>query len=186
MIQHRIKLSILSIILIICLTTFFLNLTEGASVSDSSNIEFTSSNTQPLKSTVKAEQITTTPTDIPNTKVILEGTGKQNSQMVVIHRPDWKFDGNLIVQIKKLRRAAANGDNEASYILAMNLRYCYYGPADDIALENKLEQAYEFSDSELAVGNITEKYEYCAGIEQKQRNQFYSYSKAAANNGSVS
>lgn len=185
MTQHRIKLSILSIILIACLTTFLLSLTDGASVADSPNIEFTSSATPPLKSTVKTEEINTTPTDIPNTKAILEGAGTQNSQMVVIHRPGWKFDGNLIVQLEKLRSAATNGDNEASYILAMNLRYCYNSPADDIALEKKLEQANEFSDSELAVGRITEKYEYCSGIDQKQRNQFYSYSEAAANNGYV-
>ena len=183
--QHRIKLSILLIILIACLTTFILNLTDGASVEDSPNIELTSSNTRTLKSTVKAGEITTTPTDIPNTKAILEGTGTQNGQMVVMHRPDWKFDGNLIVQLEKLSNAAANGDNEASYILAMNLSYCYNSPTDDISLEQKLEQAYEYSDSELAVSNITEKYQYCSGIEQKQRNQFYRYLEDAANNGYV-
>ncbi len=185
MTQRRIKLSILSIIFIACLTTFILNLIDGESVADSANIEFTPSNTQTLKSTVETEKVTTTVTNISNTKSILKETGPQNGQMVVMLRPDWKFDGNLIVQLEKLKSAAAKGDNEAGYILAMNLRYCYYSPADDIALEKKLEQAYEYSDNELAVENITKRYEYCSGIEQKQRNQFYSYSKAAASNGYV-
>jgi len=105
--------------------------------------------------------------------------------MVVMHRPDWKFDENLFVQLERLKSAAASGDDEASYILAMNLRYCYHGPIDDIALEKKLEQAYEFGDSERAVGRIIEKYEYCSGITNKQRGQFYSYFESAANNKNV-
>ena len=137
MTQRRIKLSILSIIFIIFSTIFILNLTGVASVGDSPNFEFTSSNTQILKPTVKAEEITTTSTDTPNIKAIIETVSTKNGQMVVMHRPVWKFDGNLIVQLEKLKSAAANGDKEASYILAMNLRYCYPSPADDIALENK-------------------------------------------------
>jgi len=185
MAQRKTKLSILSIILIACLTTFILNYTDGSSVADPPNIEITSSNTRPLKTTVKAEEITTAPTDISDPKAILAGTGMQNGQVIITHRPDWKFDGNLIAQLEKLKIAAANGDIEANYVLAMNLRYCYYSPADDIALEKKLEQAYEFSDNELAVANITKRYKYCSGIEQRQRNQFYSYSEAAASNGYV-
>ena len=184
MTQRRIKLSILSIILIACSSTFILNLTGGTSVADSSNFEYTSSNTQVLKPTFKAE-ITTTSTDTPNIKAILEGESTKNNQMVVMHRPVWKFDGNLIVQLEKLKSAAVNGDKEASYILAMNLRYCYPSPEDDIALEKKLEQVSEFSDSERAVAIILERYEYCSGIVQKQRNQFYKYSESAANNGYV-
>ncbi len=185
MTQRRIKLSVLSIILIACIISFFFNLTDGSSVVDSLNYELTSSNTQPLKPTGEAEETTATSMDTPNTKTILAGDGRENGQMIVMHRPDWKFDGNLIVQLENLRNAATNGDNEANYILAMNLRYCFNSPIDDIALEKKLEQAYEFSDSELFVSRITAKYEYCSGIEQNQRNQFYSYSEAAAINGYV-
>ena len=186
MTQRRINLSILLIIFIAGVTTLLLKLTDGESVADSENIELTSSNTPTLKPAVKVEQITNTPTLMLNTDAaFLEGADRQNGQLVVMHRPKWKFDGNLIIQIENLSTAAANGNSEASYILAMNLRYCYKSPADDIALEKKLEQANEFSDSELAVGRITEKYEYCAGIDQKQRKQFYSYSEAAASNGYV-
>ena len=185
MTQRSIKLSILSIILLVCLAIFILNLTDGASVANSPNSEFAFSNTQNLKPAAEAEEVTTTATDTPNNKATLDRESTKNGQMIVMHRPDWKFDGNLIVQLEKLKSVAANGDNKASYILAMNLRYCFNSPTDSIALEKKLEQAYEFSDSGRAVDNITEKYEYCSGIEQKQRNQFYSYLKAAANNGYV-
>jgi len=184
--KHKIKIAIFSLILLLCLTTLYLaiNLNDAASMVDSPNIEF-SSNARPLRSTIKAEEITTTHTDILKTKVIIEEKTTQQTQMIVMPRPYWKFDERLINQLETLKSAAANGDNEAGYILAMNLRYCFHGPIDDIALEEALEQAYEFSDSGRAVSIITERYEYCAGIGQKQRNQFYSYSEAAANNGYV-
>jgi hypothetical protein len=185
MTQRRIKLSILSVLLIICLTTFIFRWTNDVSVASYPSFEFTSSNIPLLKATVKAEEITITSTDTPNTNGTLEGDRTKNGQMVVMHRPVWKFDGNFIVQLEKLRIAAENGNNEASYILAMNLRYCFNSPTDDIALEKKLDQAYEFSESELFVSRVTAKYEYCSGIEQKQRNQFYTYSEAAANSGYV-
>ena len=185
MTARRIKFSILSIIFITCLTTFLLNLTDGASIVASPNIEVISATNQTLKTPVNVEEITSTAIATSNTKANLEGTDSQKGQLVVMHRPRWKFAGNLIVQLEKLISAAENGDNEASYILSMNLRYCYSSPIDDIALEQQLEQAYEFSDSEVAVAKITEKHQYCAGIDQKQRTQFYSYSAAAANNGYV-
>lgn len=185
MTQHRISILFIAIILIACLTSLFLNMTGGTSIIDSPNHEFISSNTKSLEPTEKAEEILTTPTDTANSKTILETVDRHNGQMLNIQRPNWKFDGQFIVQLEKLKSAATDKNNEASYILAMNLRYCMNSPIDDIALEKKLEQAYEFSDSELAVGEITKKYQYCSGIEQKQRNQFYSYSKAAANNGYV-
>ena len=183
--QRRINLSILLILLLACLTTFLLNFSNNTSVADSSNIEVTSSKSQTLKATVNGEEIISTAIATSNTKAIVEGTETQKGHLVVMLRPRWKFAGNLIAQLEKLMSAAENGDNEASYILSMNLRYCYSSPIDDIALEQQLEQAYEFSDSEVAVAKITEKYQYCAGIDQKQRTQFYSYSAAAANNGYV-
>jgi hypothetical protein len=183
MTQRNTRLSILFIILIACLTTFIFNLIDNTSAVNAANIELTSSNTRSLKSTVKAKDSSTTATDITNSEDT--PTDNQNGLMVIMHRPKWRFDGNLIVQFEKLKSAAANGDNEASYILARNLRYCYLSPIDGIALEKKLEQAYEFSDSELAVNNITQRYDYCSGIEQKYRNQFYRYLAAAANNGYV-
>ncbi|MEI6895823.1 MAG: hypothetical protein V5789_14605 [Colwellia sp.] len=62
MTQLRIKLLILSIIFIACLTAINLNLSDGASVADFPNIAFTSSETRTLKSPVKAKEINTTPT----------------------------------------------------------------------------------------------------------------------------
>ena len=157
-------------------------MTDDETVADSPSFGLSSSNKPPLKPTIKAEKITI---DTPKTKVNLEETSTKNGQMVVIHKPSWKFDGNLINQLEKLKRSAAKGDNEASYILAMNLRHCYFSPSDDIELEKKLEQVSEFSDSERAVDRTLKSYEYCSGILQKQRDQFYKYSEDAANNGYV-
>lgn len=185
MTQRRIKLSILLLILITGLAIFIINLNDEASAEHSPNLGFISSNTQILEPTIKTEDIISTSTDTPNTKGTLEGASTENGQMIVMHRPVWKFDENLIVHIAKLKIASSNGDHEASYILAMNLRYCYPSPADDIALEKKLEEVSDFSDSERAVGIILERYEYCLGIVQKERSQFHKYSEAAANNGYV-
>ncbi|WP_019027696.1 sel1 repeat family protein [Colwellia piezophila] len=183
MTQTRIKLSLLFIILIVFLTTILLKITGVTPVIDSSNLELISSKTPNLSTIVKAEEITATA--ILKTKANLARAAKKNDQMVVMHRPQWIFESKLIVQLERLSSAAANGDSEASYILAMNLRYCYNSPIDDLALEKSLAQAYEFSDSEVAVAKITQKYEYCSGIEKNQRKQFYHYSQAAANDGYV-
>lgn len=185
MIQRRIKLSILSIIVISFLSTFIIFFTDITSVDSPANIELSSSNDPLLQSPVDIEKITHNPNSISNTEAIVDKADTQNGQMVVMNRPIWKFDGKLIAQFKKLKSAAENGDNEASYILSMNLRYCYHSPVDDIALEKKLEEVYEFSDNQRAVNIITTRYEYCSGIEQEHRQQFYSYSEAAAKNGYV-
>jgi len=184
MTHRKVNLSILLIMLITFLTAIILNLVDSSSVADATNIKLSSSTTPPLKTIVKAEN-TATPSGIAEPKTIVEDTGIQNGQLVIMQRPDWKFEGNLKEQLERLKIAAENGNDEASYVLAMNLRHCYYSPVDDIAFEKKLEQVYEFSDNELAVANITKRYEYCSGIDQKQRNQFYNYSKDAASNGYV-
>ena len=108
-----------------------------------------------------------------------------NGQMVIMHKPSWKLDGNFKDHLDKLIIIAASGDNEANYIIAMNFRHCYYAPVDENALEKKLEQAYEYSDADIAVDKINERYKYCFGIKQKQRNQFYKYLEVASNNGYV-
>ena len=182
MTPRRINLYLLSIIFIASFATVLFNYIDSKSVSDSLNAELNTQNTPLLKSVVK--EIDGIPTKKPNGNALRERP-IQNDQMVVMHRPDWKLDGNFKDHLEELIIIAAKGDSKANYIIAMNLRHCYYAPADDIALDKKLEQAYEYSDADIAVDRITERYEYCFGIQQKQRNQFFKYLEIASNRGYV-
>ena len=179
---RKINIYLISIIFIASIAIILFNWINSNSVSNSSNVELSPQNTLLIKSTIK--EIDDIPTKIPN---ITAFTGKpiQNAQMVVMHKPSWKLDGNFKDHLDKLIIIAASGDNEANYIIAMNFRHCYYAPVDEAALEKKLEQAYEYSDTDIAVDKINERYKYCFGIKQKQRNQFYKYLEAASNNGYV-
>ncbi|UUO22486.1 sel1 repeat family protein [Colwellia sp. M166] len=182
MTPRRINLYLISIIFIASFATVLLNYIDSKSVSDSLNAELNTQNTPLLKSVVK--EIDGIPTKKPNGNASRERP-IQNDQMVVMHRPDWKLDGNFKDHLEELIIIAANGDSKANYIIAMNLRHCYYAPADDIALDKKLEQAYEYSDADIAVDRITERYKYCFGIKLQQRNQFFKYLEIASNRGYV-
>lgn len=186
--KRRIKLallSMLSIMLITCLVVFTFNFTYDTSTINSSNSEFTSVNTQSINTeTIKsiAENKSLT---APKTLNTLQDTSKKTTEMVVMQRPKWKLSGSLITEFEQLKNAAENGDNKARYILAKNLSYCFNSPIDDTALDIKLTQVLDYSDSALTISRITAKYEYCAGIKQQQRTEFYNYSQAAANHGYV-
>jgi hypothetical protein len=179
---HRIKLYLISIIFIASITTVLFNYIDSKLVSGTLNAELNTQNTPLLKSAVK--EIDGIPTKKVNGDAFRERPIR-NDQMVVMHRPDWKLNRNFKEHIEELIIIAANGDSKANYIIAMNLRHCYYAPADDITFDKKLEQAYEYSDADIAVDRITERYEYCFGIKQKQRNQFFKYLEIASNRGYV-
>ena len=178
----RINLYLISIIFIASFATVLFSYIDSKSVSDSLNTELNTKNIPLLNSVVK--EIEDIPTKKSNGNIFRERP-IQNDQMVVMQRPDWKLDGNFKDHLEELINIAANGDNKANYIIAMNLRHCYYAPADDIALDKKLEQAYEYSDADIAVDRITERYEYCFGIKLQQRNQFFKYLEIASNRGYV-
>jgi hypothetical protein len=182
MTPRRINLYLISIIFIASFATVLFNYIDSKSVSDSLNSELNTQNPPLLKSVVK--EIDGIPTKKPNGNVFRERP-IQNDQMVVMHRSDWKLDGNFKDHLEELIIIAANGDSKANYIIAMNLMLCYYAPADDIALDKKLEQAYEYSDADIAVDRITKRYEYCFGIKLQQRNQFFKYLEIASNRGYV-
>jgi hypothetical protein len=106
-------------------------------------------------------------------------------QMVVIERTDWKLDQPLRTQLTRLKNRADQGDLQAAYSLAMNLRFCGMAPLDETDLEARLQQAYDYKDDGLAIANIKERYEFCEGINQQQRNEFYAYLEIAAKVGYV-
>jgi len=106
-------------------------------------------------------------------------------QMVVIERTDWKLDQPLQTQLTRLKNRADKGDLQAAYILAMNLRFCGMAPLDEIDLEARLQQAYDNKDDDITIATIKERYEFCAGINQQQRDEFYLYLENAAKAGYV-
>jgi hypothetical protein len=116
---------------------------------------------------------------------MLEKTDATNGQLVEMKRPNWKLEAPFITHIEGLEIDAAKGDNIARYILALNFRYCYYSPLDAESLEVKLEEVQGYSDGDTSLDRITERYEYCAGLKQEQRSQFYTYLESAALDGFV-
>lgn len=106
-------------------------------------------------------------------------------QLLVIERTDWKLDQPLRTQLTRLKNLADQGDLQAAYILAMSLRFCNMAPLDETDLEARLQQAYQYKDDGVAIADIKERYEFCAGIEQQQRDEFYSYLETAAKAGYV-
>lgn len=109
----------------------------------------------------------------------------QAEQMVVIERTDWKLDQPLRTQLPRLKDLADQGDLQAAYILAMNLRFCGMAPLDETDLDTRLQQAYQYKDDGVAIATIKERYEFCAGIDQQQRAEFYAYLETAAKAGYV-
>lgn len=106
-------------------------------------------------------------------------------QMVIIARTDWKLDEPLQTQLTRLKNRANQGDLQATYSLAMNLRFCSLAPMDETDLEERLQQAYQYKDDGLAVANIKQRYAFCKGIDQQQRAEFYLYLERAAKAGFV-
>jgi len=106
-------------------------------------------------------------------------------QLVVIEQTDWTLDQPLRTQLAILKNRADQGDLQAAYVLAMNLRFCSAAPLDEIDLEARLQQAYEYQDDGVAIATIKQRYEFCAGIDQQQRAEFYAYLESAAKAGYV-
>ncbi|RVT48163.1 hypothetical protein EMM73_02395 [Rheinheimera sediminis] len=106
-------------------------------------------------------------------------------QLVVIERPDWTLDQPLQTQLITLKNRADQGDLPAAYSLAMNLKFCNTAPLDETDLEERLQQAYQYKDDGFAIADIKQRYEFCEGIDQQQRAEFYLYLESAAKAGYV-
>jgi hypothetical protein len=104
-------------------------------------------------------------------------------QLIIVERPNVKIDEKLSSVIEMLKLSADSGNNEAAYILAINLRTCNATPSSDIELEERLQQQSEYNDNGVAISRTTERYEFCAGVDGSQRIQFYNYLETAAKNG---
>jgi hypothetical protein len=110
---------------------------------------------------------------------------ESNAQLLPMKRPKWKLEQPFSIRLESLEREAAEGDNVARYILALNLRYCYYSALDAESLEAKLDEAHEFNDGGVTVDKTIERYEYCAGLGHEKPRQFFTHLESAALDGFV-
>jgi hypothetical protein len=109
----------------------------------------------------------------------------RDGQLVIMQRPDWTLTGTLQQHLPALKKLADSGDVKAAYILAMNLRFCVAVPVTEDELQQRLQQAQQYQDDGIAVIELTERYNFCAGVDGQQRQQFYHYFAAATLQGYV-
>ena len=105
--------------------------------------------------------------------------------LAVIAPIEWQFDEPLARHILLLKKAVQQGDVEASFILAKNLRFCYHVPKTEQDYETKLSELLEFSDADRAAEQLTMRFEYCRGVETSDTERFFDYLEYAVVNGSV-
>lgn len=172
------KLLALSLVLLICGSLFFIG-NNNSSTQSQIQVQHSSDIQEPNPAPLAVEkERVTQPNFSPEEPEPVE-------QMVVIERTDWKLVEPLQTQLARLKNRADQGDLQATYSLAMNLRFCSLAPLDETDLEARLQQAYQYKDDGLAVANIKQRYEFCQGINQQQRAEFYLYLERAAKAGYV-
>ncbi|WP_085296875.1 SEL1-like repeat protein [Cognaticolwellia mytili] len=100
-------------------------------------------------------------------------------------RPNWHIDGKLIEQIKDLKTRFENGDNEAGYILAMNLRYCWHAPFDQKSFDARMQSAEDNHEVDFFIRRLEDSYEKCQGVDTTQKQRFYQIMQVTAEQGYV-
>ncbi|MCZ4250206.1 hypothetical protein J8Z28_19035 [Pseudoalteromonas sp. SCSIO 43088] len=114
-----------------------------------------------------------------------ESEVNDSRELIIKNTPNWRFDGVFLDHFTELKQRAQQGDVEANYLIAQNLKYCFNAPLDEQVLEVKLAEIYEFSDAGEIQSRVLDKYEYCQGLDLATRRSFYSYLAEAAENGSA-
>ncbi|WP_462148220.1 SEL1-like repeat protein [Pseudoalteromonas gelatinilytica] len=143
------------------------------------------------KATQHVEAQASIPATKPAASLLAEESAEQGSEvndsreLIIKNALKWRFDGVLIDHLTELKQRAEQGDAEASYLIAQNLKYCFNAPLDVEALEATLTESYEFSDAGDTQNRVLEKYEYCQGVDLATRRSFYRYLVMAAENGSA-
>lgn len=144
-----------------------------------------------IKTTQKVVAQVSMPATKPDTSLLADETAEQGSEvndsheLIIKNTPNWHFDGVFIDHFTELKQRAQQGDVEANYLIAQNLKYCFNAPLDEQAFEEKLAEIYEFSDAGDIQSRVLDKYEYCQGVDLATRRSFYSYLAEAAENGSA-
>jgi len=127
----------------------------------------------------------------PDASLLADESAEQGSEandsreFIIKNAPKWRFDGVFIDYFTELKQRAKQGDAEANYLIAQNLKYCFNAPLDAEALEATLAESYEFSDAGDTQNRVLEKYEYCEGVDLATRRSFYRYLAMAAEQGSA-
>ena len=127
----------------------------------------------------------------PDASLLADESAEQGSEandsreFIIKNAPKWRFDGVFIDHFTELKQRAKQGDAEANYLIAQNLKYCFNAPLDAEALEATLAESYEFSDAGDTQNRVLEKYEYCQGLDLATRRSFYRYLTMAAEQGSA-
>ncbi|WP_462167162.1 SEL1-like repeat protein [Pseudoalteromonas sp. GB43] len=127
----------------------------------------------------------------PDASLLADESAEQGSEandsreFIIKNAPKWRFDGVFIDHFTELKQRAKQGDAEANYLIAQNLKYCFNAPLDAEALEATLAESYEFSDAGDTQNRVLEKYEYCEGVDLATRRSFYRYLTMAAEQGSA-
>ncbi|MCO6356182.1 hypothetical protein GBO14_15790 [Pseudoalteromonas shioyasakiensis] len=144
-----------------------------------------------IKTTQQVVEQVSMPAIKLETSLLADESDEQGSEvndsreLIIKNPPNWRFDGVLIDHLTELKQRAEQGDAEANYLIALNLKYCFNAPLDEQALEVKLAEIYEFSDAGDIQSRVLDKYEYCQGVDLATRRSFYRYLAMAAENGSA-
>ena len=158
--------------------------------------KITTDNTVPAVASIQPSAVTTAEIELKNAEnsqsVQQQPTNQnttampsQDGQLVIMQRPEWTLIGTLQQHLPALKKLADSGDVKAAYILAMNLRFCVAVPVTADELQQRLEQAHQYQDDGAAATELSEGFEFCAGVDGALRQQFYHYFTAAALQGYV-
>ena len=118
-------------------------------------------------------------------KQTVENFNVQNLSPSFKQHPDWRITGKLKDKFDDLIQRFDNGDLIAGYVLSMNLKYCWNSPSSEVLYNHKLQLALDNNESSQYIAHLTEKYNKCQGISDAQRQQFYHYLNASAEQGLV-
>ena len=109
-----------------------------------------------------------------------------NTENIALLAPEgWKLSTSLIEQLNQLEMFAREGNVRAAYLLAQNLRYCFYSPVDEQTYQMRVSSALENNEDDRFLVTLNEKYEYCQGVNQTYKNKFVEYLALAAKSGNV-
>ncbi|WP_448556537.1 hypothetical protein [Thalassotalea montiporae] len=95
----------------------------------------------------------------------------------------WKLSTPLHTQLAQLEYLSENGNLQAAFILAKNLRYCFYTPSDEASYQDRVNEALDNNEADNYLAKLAENYEYCQGVMHATKKQFAHYLAVAANQG---
>lgn len=97
----------------------------------------------------------------------------------------WKLSTPLQTQLAQLEQLSANGDVQATYILAKNLRYCFYTPSNEESYQERVSEALNNDEGDTYLSNLEELFQYCQNVTHATKKQFARYLTLAANQGHI-